>query len=1051
MSKKISIYQYYFENQEIYTKMYGDKTIVFIQIGKFYEAYCNKTQGYLNLAELEPLLNIKYIDRSMNGDGKPSQFGINCVAITRNMSILIDKGYTIVLFDQKTSNGEDLERECAGVYSPGTYLSDRQMQDANYIMSVFIMEERQLTHNKSLYAVGMTLIDITTGSSIVHEFYSDKGDENFGLDELIRMIQTFRPVESIIYFKPDTDPDKEKVENLKNYIGLNALKNNYFYTYDKNTEDQMKLISDNIFKINYQNEYLSKIYNTGTQLNLNRKQSILEILNLENKTYITISLILILEYLTNHNPILLKNLLKPEFYIYDKHLILGNNAMEQLNIVDSNNLESYNIKIESLFDVVNKTSTPMGKRFLKEKLLNPISQQNKQLIIKRYNLIEELTRNDLYQDIKSELKNIHDVERLHRRMALGMIAPYEFSRLDNYYQATTRIISLVKNHHVPKGHVNPLKELLSDAMIKDFISYQLSYTNEFNMEELQSITNFNDLTKSIFKPGFYEKIDKLQEKIDFIQNSLISIKNYMTEIISARSKKSGAKDILELENNETTGYYFTISKTNERILKEEINKKKIHHIDLAIGESIKIKQCDITYIQLPKGRTKITLPTYTNETTKLANYLEKLSRMVKKQFIKSVVEKYQEHYVMMHNICKFIADIDFLVSGAIVAKDYYYCKPEIVSGPDDNCPSYLKATALRHPIIERLCNETEYIPNDAELGNIPGESGKNGVLLYGYNAIGKSSYMKAIGTAIILAQIGYYVPAEKFVYEPYMAIYARITGNDNIFKGLSSFALEMSELNSIIMRTEKQGLNTLVIGDEVCRGTEDTSGRAIVASTLVELSECNCSFIFSSHLHDIPEIDEVKALKNLKLYHLKAEFDEENDKLILNRKLTPGPGPSIYGLKVARYFIKNHKFLGRAEIIKKRLINEETINISDKSSNYNKELVVRNCVICHYAPTEDFHKELESHHIHFQMNCLSDGKIKEKPHLTKNKLYNLVVLCRKCHVRVHKKEIIIKGYIDTMSGPILDYHYDYNKTFENILFSSKKTTKKVTKQISIAE
>jgi DNA mismatch repair protein MutS len=124
---------------------------------------------------------------------------------------------------------------------------------------------------------------------------------------------------------------------------------------------------------------------------------------------------------------------------------------------------------------------------------------------------------------------------------------------------------------------------------------------------------------------------------------------------------------------------------------------------------------------------------------------------------------------------------------------------------------------------------------------------------------------------------------------------------------------------------------------------------------------------------------------------------------------------------VAKYLIKNKKFINRAEIIKKRLMLEHQIDIPAKTSKYNKELLVKNCLICGYKPIKDTDKELESHHINFQKDCWADGKIKEKPYLSKNRLYNLVVLCRKCHNKVHQGEIIIKGYADTSIGPQLDY------------------------------
>jgi DNA mismatch repair protein MutS len=1067
--KKKSIYTIYFDQQEKYANIYGDKTIVFFQMGKFYDAYCNSKRGYHKLAELEPLLNIHFIKREENSEtnpyNKPNQFGINCVSIKKNLTTLVENGYTIVLFDQKISDGENIERECVGVFSPGTYLSDRQLQDANYIMSVYIMEEKQLVGKKNLMAIGLTIVDVTTGNSMIHEFYSNKLDELFGLDELVRCMHSFYPTELIIYYHCD-EIDDNAIKEIKFYLELEKYKNCHFYIYHNNKgNDRLNLLCESYFKINFQNDYFSRVYEMNYQLSLHNKQSAIEILKLEQKNYAIISLMIILRYIAEHNILLLKNLSYPEIYTYNKHLILGNNAIEQLNIINSNSLEHYNQRYKSVFDVINKTSTPMGKRFLKENLLNPMSQENKQTIINRYNIISELHSDMLYKKVKEELKNIHDIERLQRRMAMGNITPYEFYRLDVFYQTTTKIISLIKGNKL-------LQEILPQATIKDFLSMQIEYNKEYEFEKLLNYNNFNDIENSFFRKGIHENIDKIQDKIDYVWSLINSTNDYLVNLISGKCKKNKNKKVLEIESNDTDGYYFTITKANEKNLKEAINNKKGPiKMFLSVGETLEMEKQDIIFKQLPKGRTKIFVTPLVEHTINLSKQKIRLSKLIKKIFIKSMVGYYLRYKNMMHIICRFVAEIDFLVSGAIVANDYSYCKPEISSS--ENIPSYIRIEALRHAIVERLCTETEFVPNDIELGNVPEKndqdngkhkflpkdstvtdnskmnignsqdnSEKNGVILYALNSAGKSVFMKSIGIAIILAQIGYYVPATKFVYEPYMSLYARITGNDNIFKGLSSFALEMTELDAILLRTESQGPNTIVIGDEICRGTEDISGISIVASAIVSLSECKSTFIFSSHLHDLPQIEEIKNLKNLRLFHLRVEYDEENDCLIFNRKLTPGSGPRVYGLAVAKYLIKNVKFINRAEIIKKRIMKEDKFDIPSKTSNYNKDLIVKWCTICNFKPTKDYHKELECHHINFQKNCHSDGKIKEKPYLNKNKLYNLVILCRKCHMKVHKGDIIIKGYADSSIGPLLDYKININKIIKNDLNKLEKIENK---------
>ena len=151
---------------------------------------------------------------------------------------------------------------------------------------------------------------------------------------------------------------------------------------------------------------------------------------------------------------------------------------------------------------------------------------------------------------------------------------------------------------------------------------------------------------------------------------------------------------------------------------------------------------------------------------------------------------------------------------------------------------------MRHPIIERLPFSPEYVTNDITLG----KDSKDGILLFGTNACGKSTLMKSLGVSIILAQAGLFVPCTSFTFNPYKTIYTRIWGNDNIFKGLSTFAVEMSELRTILKQSNQ---NSLILGDELCSGTESTSALSIFAAGLERLHEIGSSFIFATHFHEI--------------------------------------------------------------------------------------------------------------------------------------------------------------------------------------------------------
>ena len=127
----------------------------------------------------------------------------------------------------------------------------------------------------------------------------------------------------------------------------------------------------------------------------------------------------------------------------------------------------------------------------------------------------------------------------------------------------------------------------------------------------------------------------------------------------------------------------------------------------------------------------------------------------------------------------------------------------------------------------------------------------HGVLLYGINSSGKSSLMKSIGIVVIMAQAGFYVPAKSFSYCIFDEIFTRISGSDNIAKGLSSFAVEMLELKNIFNRATG---HSLILGDEISHSTETMSGVSIVASAILKLASLRSIFVFATHLHQLPKL-----------------------------------------------------------------------------------------------------------------------------------------------------------------------------------------------------
>ena len=345
--------------------------------------------------------------------------------------------------------------------------------------------------------------------------------------------------------------------------------------------------------------------------------------------------------------------------------------------------------------------------------------------------------------------------------------------------------------------------------------------------------------------------------------------------------------------------------------------------------------------------------------------------------------------------------IDFINSGAICAIQNHYSKPILQTKNN----SYFKAKELRHPIVEKINSKTNYIPHDIELGH---ETDQYGILLYGINSAGKSTLMKAIGLNIILAQIGYFTSTTYFEFYPYQNLFTRINGNDNIFKNLSSFMVEMLELIAILKRNNS---NTLVIADELCHTTEELSANVIITYMLEVLSKNHASFITATHLHKLAKIKSIKILKELKIKHIKITYDEINDLLIYDRNLLEGEGESFYGLQIAKYMMKDQYFNDRTT----ELLDEYKKIKKNKNSKYNSKLYLNYCEIC---KTQN---NLETHHIFFQKDFNKLGINKSKFYLQKNSLANLVVLCMQCHDEIDKGTIIINGWIETSQGTKLDY------------------------------
>jgi DNA mismatch repair protein MutS len=1019
VNSKANIIEEYFRLYESYSNKYGkSNTILLLQVGSFHEAYQTLTQGF-DLQKISDVLNILVSKKNKSivevSNKNPYMLGFPSVALSKYLKILIDSGFTVVIGDQ-VSPPPAPRRAITGVYSPGTYLDDN-IPDANNILSIYIEEivsdniiqnQNKLlqlgTNSKPNLIVGLSVIDLTTGKSSLHEIYSVKDDEKICLDEAVRFMYANQAREIII---TTNNLQQTKLNDIISYLEISDK------LYHHQTITQMiNTGKKSIFKLSYQQEVLRKVYpNTGLLTPI-------EYLDLENLSYGRLSFIILLNYAYDHSHNIISKIAKPELYSESKFLNLGNNAMFQLNLFtfdkdNMSNIYSDKTQFKSLFDVLNKTSTPMGRRMLKQNMAQPLVCI--QQINSRYDTITQLIDQNKWLEIEQRLIGINDIERLSRKIDLNVINPNDFATWIDSMNTSIELFNYM---------------LVSDIKIENFdtqlilmkLNMMLAHIAKYiDIDELSKYL-LNDIKGSIFRMGIFPDIDRLTNKIAKCENYMDAmswgLSNFLDNYLKTPHSKTDT-NLIKIDSNERDGHFLILTKRRAEVLEQLLQKNNTINFSFADLEYV-VKKEDLQFKHLPKGNnSKIFIKEMEKNSTRMLEYQDELKLIQKEYFIKFLAKLSSKYGVLIMTIHNMISTIDFLKAGAKVAVKYHYQIPTITSYNIESqnlsnqmlTKSYFIAKELRHPIIELLNMDREYIPTDIELGT----SKQDGILLFGLNSAGKSSLQKSIGIAIIMAQMGFPVAAKNFTYYPYQSLFTRISSNDNIFKGLSSFALEISELRSIIKRSNS---STLVIADEVCRGSEHQSSLIIVQTMLEILSKNKVSFITATHLHDIVNNQRLVKLSNVKLYHLHIDYDEILNTITYDRVLKEGSGCNFYGLNIAKHLIADDTFIKLANEVKKEMFSVPDL-VNNKLSNYNSDLYMDHCKICKHQPKQG-EIPLETHHIVFQKD-FKNGINEEKFHLKKNQKSNLVVLCTKCHDLIDSNVIQINGWIQTNNGNELDW------------------------------
>ena len=659
----------------------------------------------------------------------------------------------------------------------------------------------------------------------------------------------------------------------------------------------------------------------------------------------------LLRFAEDHAPNLASCLQAPKLWHPTETLQIINNALSQLNFISS----SEQMSVENLFST---PCTAMGKRALTSRLCTPLTDPS--TIQERQEQVRWVVETELQTEIKTALGLIADVSRLHRSIQCGTVKAIDVVNYNQSFQSAIHLSQILKS--------TPLDASLTEQL-ESTIGHFLEW---FDISKAkQAIEQPDDI-------GFL----KVGSNSEMAENACQVVFKKANAWLENLRKMCGIDDSIYFKPSEKSMFLVHSTKTAAKKLETALKLHKLKYPN--------------TVVKHLTSNSRVEDPVLDAFQAELDSARQLLKRCIASEMPQACIDFSEITRSVWQGIEDWIIDVDICLSMGRTAIQQGWVKPIIEHGDS----SSVEIENLRHPLIEIQNSQSKYVTHSVHLGK-----DATGWLLYGMNASGKSSLMKAIGICVLLAQIGSYVPATSMKLVPFHKIATRILNQDNLWAGLSSFAVEMSELRNMFQIADTK---TLVLGDELCSGTESVSATAIVAAGIEWLHKCGSRFVLATHLHDLIKLPKITSLPGLSIWHLHVEYDRVRDILIYHRNLKPGAGSSMYGLEVAKALHLPMDMIESAFAFRRELIGEVAIE-NTTTSSWSSELVKQSCSSCGGFSDLHMHHIQERHDAIGQRNI--DGTALNHPR-------NLTCLCEGCHMKHHSKNIIVGVVEDTSEGPV---------------------------------
>ena len=780
---------------------YPDAVLLF-RVGDFYETFGQ------DAVRTSQILGIVLTKRN-NGGSHTELAGFPHHSLNSYLPKLVRAGLRVAICDQledpKMTKGI-VKRGVTELVTPGVTFNEQILttKENNFLLSIHREKEKY----------GMALVDISTGEFLVSEGNSDK---------LMHIIHTFSPSE-IIYQRKTELPNRIKD---KNTFALEDWAYQYPFAYEKLT-NHFKTKSLKGYGIE---EFPLAITAAGA----------------------------IFAYLvedTHHT--LIQHITKIQNIPQDDYLMMDGFTLRNLEIIHSNHHEG-----KSLLDIIDRTTTPMGGRLLRRRMILPLKSVNE--INRRLSLIEFFNKEEnLKYNIHDLLKSISDLDRLLGKLAAERISPKELGNFRNSLISIEKIKELLLPYPDALAWVSPLHSH------KELIDYLQSHLNE---ELPVSINKGN-----VIKEGVSEELDKLR-------NLLYSGKSYLDEMCQRESERTGISS-LKIDFNNVFGYYIEVRNTHkDKVPENWIRKQTLVNAERYITEELKEYESQILGAE------------------------EKIAQL-EHLLYKKIEEQVLVHMDTIQNNSKTIAEIDCAVGLSELAIAENYTKPII------NEDFAINIQEGRHPVIEKsLPLGEKYIPNDIFLDR----ESQQIMMVTGPNMSGKSAVLRQTAIICLLAQIGSFVPAKHAEIGVLDRIFTRVGASDNISAGESTFMVEMNESANILNNITER---SLILLDEIGRGTSTYDGISIAWAIAEYLHQhpTQPKTLFATHYHELNEMQ--NSFSRIKNYHIAIQENKNN--VIFLRKLVAGGSEHSFGIYVAKLAGMPTKVVNRAKEILKTLENSRS-------------------------------------------------------------------------------------------------------------------------------